>query len=62
MSPTPVHTDELIDHFVSAVKQVWADTGLKMLSDYQAEGNIDELYLPEMFEDISGYVANLSSQ
>ena len=33
-----------------------------MLSDYKAEGNIDELYTPEMFEDISGYVANFNAQ
>jgi hypothetical protein len=52
----------MIDDFVKAAKQVWNKLGLKMLSDYVAEGNTEDLYVPEMFEDISGYVANMHLQ
>lgn len=45
LSPSPLHTNEMIEHFVGSAKQVWGELGLKMLSDYlKDEAMVDKFY------------------
>ena len=40
LSPSPLHTDQMISHFVSSVKAVWKELGLRHLSDYHANPHL----------------------
>jgi len=34
ISPSPVHTEQMIDEFVGAAYQIWNQLGLRLLNDY----------------------------
>ena len=53
LSPTPLHSNEMIDYFVGCAKTVWLDLGLKMLSDYKKDGLAHKFYKVSNTDDIS---------
>lgn len=46
LSPSPLHTDEMIEKFVQSAKEVWNELELKKLSDYHANPSMTHKFFP----------------
>ena len=46
LSPTPCHTNELIDHFAQSCREVWIRHGIKMYSDYANDPKYEGKFFP----------------
>jgi 5-aminolevulinate synthase len=44
ISPSPVHTIEMMDEFVKAASQVWQELGLKMLDEYLVDEAVKDKF------------------
>lgn len=48
LSPSPLHTDEMIDHFVFSARKVWSELGLWNLSDYHKNPHLSAKFYNPM--------------
>jgi len=47
ISPSPLHTEQMMDDFAGAAREVWTNLGLKLLDDYLVEPEMHEkFFLP----------------
>ena len=44
ISPSPVHTEQMIDDFVGAAHQIWNKLGLRLLADYQKDEKLRDKF------------------
>jgi len=47
ISPSPLHTEQMMDDFAGAAREVWTNLGLKLLDDYLVHPEMEEkFFLP----------------